>query len=79
MRIFCYFQLHDHRREQGNKRKLLLSKGEGRQCATMSLSSAFQHRGVNLNAWNRQFAVELSGARPRRWKSEFLSIIFYNF
>jgi len=30
---------------------------------------------VNLNAWNRRFAVELSGARPRRWKSEFLSNI----
>ena len=40
----------------------------------VSLSSAFQHRGVNLNAWNRRFAVELSGARPRRWKSEVLSI-----
>ncbi len=54
MGISCYFQLHDHRREQGNKRKLLLSKGEGRQCATRSLSSAFQYRGVNLNAWNRR-------------------------
>jgi len=72
MRIACYFQLHDHRREQGNKRKLLLSKGEGRQCATMSLSSAFQHRGDTFNALNRRFTVDLSGARPQRWKSKFL-------
>ena len=56
------FLLHDHRREQGTNRKLLLSKGEGSQCATLSLVIAFQHRGVNLNAWNCRFAVELSGA-----------------
>jgi len=30
---------------------------------------------VTLNAWNRRFTVDLSGARPRHWKSEFLSII----
>ncbi len=51
------------------------SKGEGRQCATMSPGFAFQHRAVTLNAWNRRFAVDLSGARPRHSKGEFLSII----
>jgi len=31
---------------------------------------------VTLNAWNRRFTVDLSGARPRHWKSEFLSIVY---
>jgi hypothetical protein len=34
----------------------------------------FQHRGDTLNALNRRFAVDLSGARLRHWKSEVLSI-----
>ena len=32
-----------------------------------------QHRIVTLIARNRRFTVDLSGTRPRRWKSEFLS------
>ena len=36
---------------------------------------SLQHRAVKLIARNRRFTVELSGARPRRWKSEFLSIM----
>ena len=32
-----------------------------------------QHRIVALIARNRRFTVDLSGTRPRRWKSEFLS------
>jgi len=31
-------------------------------------------RGVTLNARNRRFKVDLSGACPRRWKSELQSI-----
>ena len=34
-----------------------------------------QHRIVKLIARNRRFTVDLSGARPRHLKSEFLSII----
>ena len=34
----------------------------------------FQHRGDTFNALNRRFAVDLSGARLRHWKSEVLSI-----
>ena len=49
-------------------------ESEGRQCATLSLGIAFRHRGVTVNAWNRRFTVDLSGACPRRWKSEVLSI-----
>jgi len=33
---------------------------------------------VTFNVWNRRFTVDLSGARPRCWKSEFLSIIITN-
>ena len=69
MGISCYFQLHGYRREQGNKRKLLLSKGEGRQCATLSMGLHFSTAVLK----NPGFAVELW--RPRRWKSEVLSII----
>ena len=32
-----------------------------------------QHRIVTLIARNLRFTVDLSGTRPRRWKSEFLS------
>ena len=41
-------------------------------------ATAVQHRGVTSNALNRRFAVNLSGARPRHWKSEVLSIFFEN-
>ena len=41
----------------------------------MSLPFEVQHRGVPLNERNRLFAVDLSGTRPRHWKSEFLSIL----
>ncbi len=34
----------------------------------------FKHRGGTVKAWNECFSADLSGARPRRWKSEFLSI-----
>ena len=36
---------------------------------------ALQHRIVTLIARNRRFTVDLSGARPRHWKSEVLSIL----
>ena len=36
-----------------------------------------QHRIVKLIARNRRFTVDLSGARPRRLKSEFLSRACY--
>ena len=35
---------------------------------------AFEHRGGTVKAWNHCFLADLSGARPRRWESEFLSI-----
>jgi len=41
----------------------------------MSLGIAFQHYSVTLIARNRRFTVDLSGVRPRRWKSEFLSML----
>jgi hypothetical protein len=33
-----------------------------------------KHRGGTLKVRNDRFTVNLSGARPRRWESEFLSI-----
>ena len=55
------------------RKKLRKKTGvEGCQCRH---AFAVQDRGVILNARNRRFAVDLSGARPRRWKSEVLSII----
>jgi len=38
-----------------------------------------QHRIVTLIARNRRFTVDLSGARPRHLKSEFLSIVTHHF
>jgi len=35
---------------------------------------AVQYSAVTLNGWNRRFTMDLSGVRPRRWKSEVLSI-----
>ena len=29
---------------------------------------------IQMSAWNRHFAVDFSGACPRRWKIEFQSI-----
>ena len=37
--------------------------------------NCISHRGVTVNVWNRRFAVDLSGARLRRWEREFLSIM----
>ena len=42
-----------------------------------SLLFVFQDRGATWNAWNRCLAVDLSGARALRRKSEVLSIISY--
>ena len=36
---------------------------------------AVRHRVGTFNVRNHRFTVDLSGARPRRWKSEFLSTI----
>ncbi len=65
---------HDHRRQQGNERKPLRSEGEGRQCATMSPDIRNAAPNCYLIARKRRFTVNLSGARPRHWKSEVLSI-----
>ena len=39
------------------------------------LPFVLQYRTVTLNASNRHYIFDLSGTRPRRWKSEFLSIL----
>jgi hypothetical protein len=65
---------HDHRRQQGNERKLLRSEGEGRQCATMSPDIRNAVPNCYLITRKRRFTVNLSGARLRHWKSEVLSI-----
>ena len=86
MEPFRSLPLREHRRGQGSRRKPLRSEGEGRQCATMSpdiriaalhccSTALLQHRIVKLIARNRRITVDLSGARPRHLKSEFLSII----
>ncbi len=85
MEPFRSLPLREHRRGQGSRRKPLRSEGEGRQCATMSpdiriatphccSTALLQHCIVKLIARNRRFTVDLSGARPRHLKSEFLSI-----
>ena len=39
---------------------------------------AFQHCSVTLIAWNRRFAVDLSDARPRRWKANSYQLRSFN-
>ena len=55
----------------GNEQKLLRGEGEGCHCRH---AFSVQHRGDKFNTLNRCFIVDLSGARPRHWKSEVLSI-----
>ena len=55
----------------GNARKLLRGEGEGCHCRH---AFSVQHSGDTFNALNRHFTVDLSGARPRHWKSEVRSI-----
>ena len=54
------------------EQKLLRGEGEGRHCRH---AFSVQHRGDKFNTLNRCFIVDLSGARPRHWKSEFLAIL----
>ena len=56
----------------GNEQKLLRGEGEGCHCRH---AFSVQHRGDKFNTLNRCFIVDLSGARPRHWKSEFLAIL----
>ena len=50
-------------------RQLQISERDRSACHLCFRSACY-----TLNAWNRRFTVDLSGARPRHWKSEFLSI-----
>ena len=71
--------LREHRRGQGSRRKPLRGEGESPMSHNVArhsyCSTVLQHRIVTLIARNRRFTVDLSGARPRRWKSEFLSTL----
>ena len=75
MEPFRSLPLREHRRQQGNERKPLRSEGEGRQCATMSPDIRIAAPNCYLIERKRRFTVNLSGARPRHWKSEVLSMI----
>jgi hypothetical protein len=59
---------------QGSDRKPLRNEGMVANAPQFPQASSVQHRGDTLNALNRHFTVDFSGARPRHWKSEFLSI-----
>ena len=55
--------------ETTSRRRRVANESQCRQTFVL------QHRIVTLIARNRSFTVDLSGARPRRWKSEFLSTL----
>ena len=55
-------------------RKLLRGKCEGRLCATLSPDICIEAQRSYDECTKTRFTVDLSGARSRRWKGEFLSI-----
>ena len=65
---------HDQRPEQGNERKLLRGEGNVRQCATLSPDICSSTQRSYNDRTETRFTMNLSGARSRRWESEFLSI-----
>ncbi len=79
MEPFRSLPLREHRRGQGSRRKPLRGEGESANEPQCRQTFVLQHRIVTLIARNRRFTVDLSGARPRRLKSEFLSIVEFLF
>ena len=76
MEPFRSLPLREHRRGQGSRRKPLRSaRAKVANVPQCRQTFVLQHRIVKLIARNRRFTVDLSGARPRHLKSEFLSII----
>ena len=76
MEPFRSLPLREHRRGQGSRRKPLRSeRAKVANVPQCRQTFVLQHRIVTLIARNRRFTVDLSGARPRHLKSEFLSII----
>ena len=57
-------------------RKLLRGECEGRLCATLSPDICIEAQRSYDECKKSRFTVDLSGARPRHWKSEVLSISF---
>ena len=73
MEPFRSLPLREQRQGQGSRRKPLRGEGESANEPQCRQTFVLQHRIVTLIARNLRFTVDLSGTRPRRWKSEFLS------
>ena len=74
MGFSCYFPPCEHRRGGGVEGNCSAARAKVANEPQCRQAFAVQPRSVTLNGWNRRFAVDLSGACSRRWKSEFLSI-----
>ena len=68
-----YFHLRQRRSGRGTSGNCYAARAKVANVQKCRLPFVFQDRCVTLNAQNRRLAVDLSGARPRHLKSEFLS------
>ena len=75
MKSLRSFAPHDHRRGDGGRTGIAPRLGQCPSTPHCRPIFAFEHCGGTVKAWNYCFSADLSGARPRRWKSEFLSIV----
>ena len=73
-----YFHLRQRRSGRGTSGNCSAAKTKAANAPHCRQARAVRHRGGTFKVRNHRLAVDLSGARPRHLKSEFLSTIKAN-